>query len=230
VALWCTPPAAAASVSFAGPFGPGAPIVGEAIIFALQGVQITQPTGSDPNFELTIETNYGAAIPGTTQVIPSYLVGGIAYEIGDFLISWEGNSYGVVLSDHDGYTAGDLYEAAGFQTSAQVLAPVSSPRPSLPVWLDGGGVMAGTGVLSGAQTGDGTTSALYTITDSFSAPAGFLASGDFTIDMSSAICANGIVTGEATFSAPEPGTVFLLMPALVLLPLVKRWAFRRPAE
>jgi hypothetical protein len=187
----------------------------------------------DPDFLLTIETNYGAAIPGSPDVIPSFLVGGVPYEIGDFLISWEGNSYAIVLSDHDGYTAGNLYAASGFQSSGQVL-PLS-PRPLYPVWLDGGGTQEGAGALSGAQTGDGTTSALYTITDSFSAPAGFLASGDLTVDFSSAICANGFLTGTVDFasvpppSVPEPGTVFLLIPALAALPFLRRRKKRRLA-
>jgi len=228
VALMSAPAAFATTATFLGPFGPGAPIVGAPLIFAIQSASLTEPSGGDPNFLLTIETNYGATIPGSPDVIPSFLVGGVPYEIGDFLINWEGNSYAIVLSAHDGYTAGNLYAASGFQSSEQVL-PLS-PRPLYPVWLDGGGTQEGVGALSGAQTGDGTTSALYTITDSFSAPAGFLANGNFTVDFSSAICANGFLTGTADFgivpppSVPEPGTIFLLMPALVVLPFLRRRA------
>jgi hypothetical protein len=225
IALLFAPAAFATTVTFIGPFGPAAPIIGSPLIFGIQSATITEPTGGG-DFLLTIETNYGAAIPGSPDVIPSYLVGGVPYEIGDFLINWEGNSYAIVLTNHDAYTAGNLYEASGFQLSGTVL-PLS-PRPLYPVWLDGGGTQAGAGILTGAQTGDGTDSAFYTITDSFSAPAGFLANGEFTVDFSSAICANGFLTGTGDFGildnpgVPEPGTLFLLMPALVALPFLRR--------
>jgi hypothetical protein len=230
IALVSAPAAFGTTATFLGPFGTGAPIVGSPLIFAIQGASLTQPTLGDPNFLLTIETNYGTTIPGSPDVIPSFLVGGVPYEIGDFLINWEGNSYAIVLSDHDGYTAGNLYQAPGFQLSQQVLA--LSPRPLYPVWLDGGGTQEGAGALSGALTGNGTTSALYTITDSFSAPAGFLATGDFTVEFSSAICANGFLSGTADFQVtgvPEPGTVYLLIPALAALPFLIRRKKRRLA-
>jgi hypothetical protein len=58
---------------------------------------------------------------------------------------------------------------------------------------------------------------MYTIDVSFAAPDGFLDSGEFDVTVSSWICANGLITGSDDFSGtPEPGTILLAMPALVL--------------
>jgi hypothetical protein len=96
-----------------------------------------------------------------------------------------------------------------------------SPRGAHDVLIDPGGALLGVGFLSGAKTGNGTTSALYTITDEFSAPANFLATGEFGIDVSSYVCANGYIVGTGNNGGnpppvPEPGTFLLVAPALLL--------------
>ena len=88
------------------------------------------------------------------------------------------------------------------------------------VLLDAGGSLAGNGSLSGAETGNGVTTGLYTLTDDFSAPPGFLSTGEFGIQISSYVCANGYITGTGSFPGepvPEPGTFLLLAPALIML-------------
>jgi hypothetical protein len=143
-----------------------------------------------------------------------------------------------------GYTVGDLYEIPGtfvspsgygFETSQDILSgpPIgivdlgSSPGVppgggSFPTWLAPGGTQEGaTAGFTIAQTGNGVTSAMYTVTDTFSAPATFLADGTFTIDMTSAICANGVLTGTGPFpppsTVPEPGTTTMVLSGLALL-------------
>jgi hypothetical protein len=208
----------AATISFS---GPSLPVIGDPLSFKIFGAQLTQPTLGNSDWVLTIETNYGVTLPGSPNVIPDYTYNQIEYGIGDFLIAWNGNDYGIVLSPHDSYTAGSLYSVSGFQTSGQVMG-IDSPRPSYPVLIAAGGTSLGSGSLSAAQTGNGTSAALYTITDDFSAPANFLGTGDFTIDMSSYVCANGFLTGTTSF-VPEPGSFLLILPFLFALPLIRRF-------
>jgi hypothetical protein len=205
-----------------GPCVPGTPhcVIGDLLAFNIFGVELTQPSATNPNWILTIATNYGAT-PGGSPVFPTFYLGGLTsgphgdFSIGDFLILSNNAFYAIVLSSHDGYTPGNLYKASGFLTSADVMGDHVSPRPEVPVWLAGGGSLLGTGALSVAKTGDGTSSALYTITDQFSAPADFLSKGDFVFDFSSYVCANGFETGHG--DVPEPRGLFLLVPVVLLV-------------
>jgi hypothetical protein len=164
--------------------------------------------------------------------------------------------YGIPLSNHLGgadgsnYTPGNLYQLGGtlsfqsfvtggqkgFETSAQILAgpPVglvdlglSPGTAGFPVWLAPGGTLDGTGTLTiKSNGGNGTTGPEYTVTDTFSAPTGFLPANDpFTVWVTSALCANGTVTGVGPVSGvPEPGTLVMMISGLVLLGFA---AFRR---
>jgi hypothetical protein len=190
--------------------------------------QLTQPTGGNPDWVLTIETNYPTSIsPGNVIPTVAWPANNLQYSIGDFLITWNGVDYGVVLSPHvqagvavdTGFQSGNLYQAPGFQLSSTVL-PVS-PDPNQPVWLASVGTLLGAGTVTVAQTGDGNTTGMYTITDEFSAPPDFLSTGTFTIEFSPQVCANGLVTGTGSFAPqltlPEPGTFSLMIPALLLV-------------
>ncbi len=91
----------AATISFS---GPSLPVIGDPLSFKIFGAQLTQPTLGNSDWVLTIETNYGVTLPGSPNVIPDYTYNQIEYGIGDFLIAWNGNDYGIVLSPHDSYT------------------------------------------------------------------------------------------------------------------------------
>ena len=164
-----------------------------------------------------------ASLPGTPDIIPDYAYEGVLFPISDFLISWNGNDYGIVLHPHDGYAAGDFYEAATFQTSKDVMGGQvpDIPRPELPVLLGQGGALLGAGTLAAAANpgGNGVTSAMYVITDQFSAPSTFLSSGNFTIYASSYVCANGYITGTDPV-VPEPVSFLLVGSALLTLGLL----------
>lgn len=55
---------------------------------------------------------------------------------------------------------------------------------------------------------------LYTISDTFNAPAGFLSSGPFSFEVASYVCANGLIIA----STPEPRALFLIViPVMFLL-------------
>jgi hypothetical protein len=213
-------PAVAGSFTFT---GPTLPIIGEPILFDIFSAKLTQPTLANPDWELTINTNYGATIPiPPGNNIPTFLVGGVTpYNIGDFLITWDDNLYGIDLFAHDGYTPGDLYQVPTFLTSQAVLASLGAlpfRTGLIPVEIGpGGGAPIGVGSFQVTQTGDGFASGTYTITEDFAAPPGFLADDNFSIDISSAICANGVIIGDAVLDTPEPGTMVLFGSALILL-------------
>ncbi len=203
-------------------------------IYEVFSLTITAPTAPTGLWSVTIDTDYGTSIAGDTS-IPAYeyLQTSASFGIGDVLFSWNGNDYGLVLTPHDGYSAGQLYEANSFQTSETVLTaggiPTDEiPRPGIFVELGAGGhaaVAGGTGAISVTTNpgANGVTDGTYLITDTFSAPANFLDSA-FTVYDSSYACANGYLTGNGGGitlgtggTTPEPGSWLLILPGLVLL-------------
>jgi hypothetical protein len=248
----CTLPTFASSYVFTSPSCPAPAdpscIFGDPLQFKVFGAVITSPTASDPNWELSIQTNYlttiagsgaGTVSPGTFDFAGFPFTQGPhgLFSVGDFLITWDGNQYGVALSPHDGLQVGSLYQVPSFLTAADVMndpltgqliaptgpvLPYAAHRSDIPVWLGPGGTVLGGGTLSGAKTGDGVNSALFTLTDSFSAPAGFLGDGNFSVDFSSFVCANGFLIED---TVPEPGTFGLLGAAILLVGV--RWARQR---
>ncbi len=243
--------AATAVTSFASTisFGPGLPnttspstIIGSPLDYKVFGVQLSQPTMSDPDWQLTIETNYGfndlpegggqpTNIPNGATSIPTFSVGGVPYNIGDFLITQGINDYGVLLFPHDTYTpseVGSLFQVTGFQLT-QDLLPTSARHDNIPVEIAPGGtdLSPSGGTLTVTVNPDTAavvagTEALYTITVNFSAPTGFLDETPFTVDFSSAICANDYLIGTGQFPpvgpiVPEPGTWVLMASGLLLL-------------
>lgn len=243
--------ASAATISFVGPVYPkdqgpgkaeGTPcnisdpkcILGEPSVFEVFGAQLTQPMGGSTTWTLTIETNYGPPtshlIPGSPDVVPPYVYapGFSAFSIGDFLIQSAGVDYAIVLHPHDGYAAGSIYKASGYQTAAQVTMGQFVQNPTHNVELAAGGMLVGTGTLTGAETGDSVNTAHYTLTDTFMAPANFLTS-PFTVDFSSYACANGVLegsgggfTGGTGGDVPEPMTALLVAPILAGAAFLRR--------
>jgi hypothetical protein len=230
----------ASSLTFLGPFGVGLDdnVKGPQKVFDIKDAILTQPTVPGGNWTLQIDTNYGTcglspapdpcvSLPGANpnNVIPDFQLPGqpqVTYAMSDFLIQQGTNFYGVVLHTHDNpndtdtmgniYTQGGLYQSTGFQDAIHFTKN--------PVLLDAGGTKLGSGTVTAVQNGKptdpgwGTTFPEYTITVSFSAPAGFLSNGPFTISDSSADCGNAFFTGGGV---PEPGTWSFVAPALLLL-------------
>lgn len=236
------------TISFTGPedvngnpcvAGPGC-IVGDPKIYEVFSASITM--GAVGMYTLNIQTNYGVTLPGNgANPIPlyNYLQTSAAFGFGDFLIQTpQGDDYAIVLEPHDGYTQGNLYKLTqpvnGFLTSQQVLSAGGIPndqipRPNLPVELAPGGSLVGTGKLTvTANAGsNGVSSALYSISDTFSAPADFLAptiAGKYTVFVSSYACANGFLegttggfTGGVGGGTPEPSSWLMMLSGLVVL-------------
>ncbi len=210
----------ASSITFQGPFGIGkdSMVNGPQLVFDLQDVTLSQPTVANGPWTLVVDTNYGAPLPGPGGTIPSFTLDFETYSMPDFLIQQGSNYYGIVLEAHDGYTPGDLYSASGFQDARFF-------HPDRPVYLQPGGTLLATGMLTAAPNlgGDGIHQAEFKITVSFNAPSTFLGMNDFIVDMSSADCANGFLTGTGNFggsgsvaAVPEPGTLLLTGSALLI--------------
>jgi hypothetical protein len=212
----------------------------------------------DLNYDGTVSGNTFEPFVGPGGgITPDYTVGDFLIEqtVGGIT-----TDYGIPLSNHlsgaDGsnYVPGNLYSLGGtvsfqsfttggkgFETSSEILAgpPVGlidlglSPGvPGFPVWLAPGGALDGTGTLTIKSNGGDGTTPMYTVTDKFSAPAGFLGTDDpFTVWVTSALCANGVVTGDGEFpppaSVPEPDTIVMTVSGLVLLGFA---AYRRNAK
>ena len=241
----------ATSLTFLGPFGAGNDdnVIGPQVAFDIKDAILTQPTTPGGLWTLQIDTNYGTcglspqpancvSLPGSSpsDVIPDFQLPGvpeITYAMSDFLIEQGGNYYGIVLHTHDNpndvdsmgniYTQGDLYESTGFQEAVHFTKN--------PVYLDADGTKIGSGTVTAVENGKpgdpgwGTTFPEYTITVTFSAPADFLTNGPFEIFDSSADCGNAFFTGDGSF-VPEPGTLALAVPALLLGLLLRRRAAR----
>ena len=220
-------------------------IIGDPTYFEVFQATLTSPMAGSTQWTLQIETNYGPPaiqgghlIPGSPDIVPAYVFspGFPALFMGDFNIQWNGGNYALVMHPHDGYAAGDLYQSSGYQLQSSLTLGFFPENPNHTVLLNGGGSLQGAGTLTGAETGDSVTSAHYTLTDTFNAPANFLSTGTFTIDFASYECANGVLEGSGGFvsngggaaggGVPEPGTLLLVAPALAL---VVRRAFRRAA-
>lgn len=176
-------------------------ILGDPNNFTVYQVKLTSPGTGKPNpnnWDLEIQTNYGTTLPGVSEVIPPYFdleING-TFGMGDFLIVWNGVSYGIVMTAHDGYTPGNLYLSPnGYRNSQDVLSTqpgTNIVNPNFPILIAPGAIQVGVGSLA---AGPGTSPAKYKITDSFSAPANFLAGSTFTIYFSSYACGNSIVMG-----------------------------------
>ncbi|MGD1096949.1 MAG: hypothetical protein ABSB35_33775 [Bryobacteraceae bacterium] len=166
--------------------------------------------------------------------------------------------YGIPLGDHADpvtgtptgtYVPGNLYKIGGtgsfttgegFLTSGPTLGnnagsvfplDTDTPDAGFYTWLANGGTQIAAGNLTITDTGTGPdpTLYMYTVTDTFNASAGFLGTDDpFTVYLTSAICANGTLTGTGSFpppsTVPEPRSLTLSASALMLLGFA---AFRR---
>ena len=201
------------SVTFHGPFPPNdGSVNGSHLDFDIQDAILAQPAAPGGDWTLTIHTNYGVGLTGQGEnAVPDWR----SYAVGDFLISWNGGFYRVVLHGHNGYSAGNLYQAGGYQTAREATGTPTYPDTTPPVWLDPGGVLLGGGTISSAMYGDGAIKAESVIVDVFHAPAGFLASGPFTVGFASATCGNGVLSGGGQF-VPEADMLWLLVPGLLI--------------
>jgi hypothetical protein len=208
--------------------------------YVVFGIQITTPSGSNPNFVMTIEMNYPVNMQGNTIPPVQWPEDLQLYSTGDVLIHSNNTDYAIVLAPHlkagtlvDSYQAANLYQApnatpdfvpSGTNTTIPGAIGIlpNSPRPDFPIWVAPGGTQLGTGSLTIAAGGNGT-SAEWTITDQFSAPLDFLSNGPVDLSFSSWVCANGLIvgpgggaTGGGGSEVPEPAPLFCVATAFLV--------------
>jgi hypothetical protein len=211
-------------------------VIGSELLFDIQKISVTV---SNSLLDAVIYTNYGGGSslgpftpPGTPTKLPGDL---FFYDPADpttshydSALSYPEFKFGVPLTNHDGLTAGDLYQILNFnalQTAQQILDPTNTQwqglffRRTEPTWMPGGEPLAGNGTITVTNYGDGTTNAQFAIEVKVPNPsAAFLAlisGGQIGIGFSSATCANDVLTGLVP--VPEPGSFVLLTAGIGLI-------------
>jgi hypothetical protein len=154
--------------------------------------------------------------------------------------------YGIALTDHGSFTAGDLYDISGgidTETAEMALDDGSDMyRRDETVLLAGAGGPASSGTVTVTDYGDGITSAQYEITVTVPLTAGLLdmeSNGQIGLLFSSADCGNDVIQGvvstggpsgsafkTGSLSAPEPGSAVLMVTGLALLVVGRQWRKR----
>jgi hypothetical protein len=156
--------------------------------------------------------------------------------------------YGIALTDHGAFTAGDLYSIAdGIATeTAQVALQDGSDfyRWDETVLMTGSGDPESSGTVTVNNYGNGVTNAEYEITASVPVTSGLLSlisNGQIGLLFSSADCGNDVIQGAvdtgfsasgeahaaAVLSTPEPGPGTLVLAGMALLAVGKLWRKRK---
>jgi hypothetical protein len=226
--LWFGAFSASATTVFTSPYygqNPGSAndqdgVIGLNAQFDIQSVVFTNITPSNVTVQIDFNYNYG-----DIKLSP-FTVDGINLQAADLLFTSGSDMWGIALSSHPGFMAGDLYSVDDFLTAKQVLGnPAASYNPNDVVWMnnDGNQRLAGTGTVS--TVGIGGDEVQTTL--SFTPPANLLSAfnvANVLFDFGSATCANDYINGTvgAITSVPEPTSFILLGAGLVGLGFIRR--------
>jgi len=168
------------------------------------------------NFNNTVKYTYDSAIGSQPEM---YLVAGAGN--GPYVPGQTGGPFGLNLS------GSRVNEPVWINPNDMTAVSSSGNSLTITPQLCGSTVQTAPGVFSTPDAGDPNCGAsalysLYTITDTFTAPVGFLSSGVFSFEFSSFICDNGLIIGSQV--VPEPRSIsFLLIGAMLLAGGVRRW-------
>ena len=221
-------------------------VIGNEMLYDIQKAAVSF---SDGTATVSIYTNTGAVPYGATS-----LSLGAFHDAGDTLIpgdiffydpaTSQNLQYGIALTDHGSFTAGDLYDISGgiYTETAQVALQEGSDfyRWDEPVLMTGSGTPASSGNVTVSQVGNGVTSAEYEITVTVPLTSGLIdlrSNGQIGLLFSSADCGNDVIQGvvdtgyESASTAaipkvPEPGPGVLILTGIVLLAVGKQWRKR----
>ena len=221
-------------------------VIGNEMLYDIQKATVSFGDGTAT---VSIYTNTGAIPYGDTS-----LTLGASHDAGDTLIPGDiffyspgGNGdpqYGIALTNHGSFTAGDLYDISGgiYTETAQVALQDGSDyyRWDEPVLMTGSGVPTSAGSVTVTPYGNGVSSAEYEITATVPLTSGLLnlvSNGQIGLLFSSADCGNDVIQGvvdtgirsssiTAIPKVPEPGPGVLILTGLVLLAVGRQWRKR----
>ena len=220
-------------------------VVGNEALYDIQKASVSFGNGVAT---VSIYTNTGAVGFGGPLTLGSFNDAGETLIPGDIFF-YDPNSaqdlqYGIALTDHGSFTAGDLYNISGDidTETAQMALQDSSDyyRWDETVLMAGTGAPASSGSVTVTNYGDGIHKAEYEITVTVPLTSGLLSllsNGQIGLQFSSADCGNDVIqgvvstgyTGSLTVSpaavapVPEPGPGILMLTGLALLAIGRQW-------
>jgi len=231
-------------------------VIGNEMLYDIQKAAVTFGNGMAT---VSIYTNTGAVPYGATSLtLGAFNDAGVTLIPGDIFFynpnagydpndpsSVQNLQYGISLTDHGSFDAGDLYDISGgisTETAMQALQDQSDfYRWDETVLMTGSGAPASSGTVTVSKYGNGTTSAEYEITVTVPLPTGLLdleSNGQIGLLFSSADCGNDVIqgvvaTGDSapgvqpqSLAAPEPGPGTLMLAGVALLVIGRHWRKR----
>jgi len=210
-------------------------VIGSESLFDIQKISVTV---SPSYINATVFFNFGGG-----SSLSSFNVGSATLNVGDLffydpsspqtshydsLLTYPEYAFGVPMVNHDGLTAGNLYQVANFdslQTADSILNLSGQDyRRTQPVWMTSGEPLASTGNgVSVTTTGaDGVTGALYAASVKIPTTTAFLnliKNNQIGIGFESATCGNDVLTGLIAVTAPEPSCMPLMAAGFGLMGL-----------
>jgi len=222
-------------------------VIGNEMLYDIQKATVSFGDGTAT---VSIYTNTGAVPYGATSLtLGAFQDVGVTLIPGDIFFynpDTAGNpQYGIVLTDHGSFTAGDLYDISGgiYTETAQVALQDGSDyyRWDEPVLMAGSGTPASAGSVTVTPYGNGVTNAEYEISVTVPLTSGLLdleQNGQIGLLFSSADCGNDVIQGvvdtgggtaviNAIPEVPEPGPGVLILTGIVLLAIGRQWRKRR---
>ena len=232
-------------------------VVGNEALYDIQKASVSFGNGVAT---VSIYTNTGAVPFGGPLTLGSFNDAGQTLIPGDIFFydpntgydpndpnSIQNLQYGIALTDHGSFTAGDLYNISGdidTETAQMALQDFSDYyRWDETVLMAGTGAPASSGSVTVTNYGDGVHKAEYEITVTVPLTTGLLSllsNGQIGLLFSSADCGNDVIqgvvstgyTGSSTVSTaalgpvPEPGPGVLMLTGLALLAIGRQWRKR----
>jgi hypothetical protein len=225
-------------------------VVGNEMLYDIQKATVSFAGGMAT---VSIYTNTGAVSDGASS-LGAFQDAGVTLIPGDIFFynptaGYDPNNpatvqnlqYGIALTDHGSFTAGDLYDISGgiyTETAQEALQDGSDYyRRDETVLMTGSGAPASSGNVTVSQYGNGVTNAEYEITVTVPLTSGLIdlqSNGQIGLLFSSADCGNDVIQGvvdtgygsRSISDTPEPGPGALILTGIALLVVGKQWRKR----
>jgi hypothetical protein len=220
-------------------------VIGNEMLYDIQKATVSFGDGTAT---VSIYTNTGAVPYGATSpTLGAFEDAGVTLIPGDIFFYDPATSqnlrYGIALTDHGSFTAGDLYDISGgiyTETAQEALQDGSDYyRWDEAVLMTGSGTPDSSGSVTVTPYGNGVTNAEYEISVTVPLTTGLLdleQNGQIGLLFSSADCGNDVIQavvdtgGSSSTTAipkvPEPGPGTLILTGIVLLAIGRQWRKR----